>query len=59
MTSKSVKRRLSMPLKKGKSQKAVKANIKELMSSGRPLKQAIAISLKEAGKAKKPRKKAK
>lgn len=42
-----------MPLKKGKSQKVVGANIKELMESGRPKKQAIAIALDKAGKSKK------
>jgi hypothetical protein len=39
-----------MPLKKGKSQKAVSANVRELMASGRPQKQAVAIALKAAGK---------
>ncbi len=34
-----------MPLKKGKSPKAVGYNIKELEASGRPKKQAIAIAL--------------
>jgi len=38
-----------MPLKKGKSNKVISANIKELMKSGRPQKQAVAISLREAG----------
>jgi len=38
-----------MPLKKGKSRKTVASNIKELMGSGRPKKQAVAISLSEAG----------
>ncbi len=39
-----------MPLQKGSSDAVVSANIKELMSSGRPQKQAIAIALSEAGK---------
>jgi uncharacterized protein YoaH (UPF0181 family) len=42
-----------MPLKKGKSQKAVSSNIKELMQTGRSQKQAIAIVLNQAGKARK------
>lgn len=40
-----------MPLKKGSSNKVVSGNIKELMATGRPQKQAVAIALKEAGKA--------
>lgn len=37
-----------MPLKKGSGQKVVSANIKELISSGRPQKQAVAIALDNA-----------
>jgi uncharacterized protein YoaH (UPF0181 family) len=40
-----------MPLQRGKSKKAVSTNIKELMATGRPQPQAIAIAMKKAGKA--------
>ena len=43
----------NMPLKKGKSKKVVSKNISELMHSGRPQKQAIAIAMSVAGKSKK------
>ena len=41
-----------MPLKKGSSQKTVSSNISELMHSGRPQKQAIAIALETARRTK-------
>lgn len=46
-----------MPLIKGKSKKAVKENIKREMQAGKPQKQAVAIAMNVAGKAKKPKKK--
>jgi hypothetical protein len=41
-----------MPLKTGKSDKAVSANISELVKSGRPQKQAVAIAMRKAGRPK-------
>jgi len=41
-----------MPLKAGSSRKVIEANIHELAESGRPPKQAVAIALQRAGKAK-------
>jgi hypothetical protein len=40
-------------LKKGKSKAVVSSNIKELVKSGYPQKQAVAISLHNSGKGKK------
>lgn len=49
-----------MPLSKGKSKAVISGNIAELVRSGRPQKQAVAIAMREAGMSrtkKKPSKK--
>ena len=46
-----------MPLKSGKSKKAVSSNIKTEMAAGKPQKQAVAIAMSEAGMSKKKKKK--
>lgn len=48
-----------MPLKKGYSKKSISKNIKTEIKAGRPRKQAIAIALNVARKAKRSRRRKK
>ena len=45
-----------MPLVRGKSKRAISRNISELVKSGRPQRQAIAIAMSKAGKGRKKKK---
>jgi hypothetical protein len=45
------------PLKKGSSRKVISQNVKEMMASGYPQKQAVAASLRSAGVSKKRKRK--
>jgi hypothetical protein len=45
-----------MPLKKGSSRAVISENIREMMASGHPQKQAIAAAMRSAGKQRRTRK---
>ena len=42
-----------MPLRKGRSKKVISGNIRRLMHEGYPQRQAVAIAMHKAGKARK------
>tara|TARA_R100000458_G_C8087178_1_gene119430 strand:+ start:396 stop:569 length:174 start_codon:yes stop_codon:yes gene_type:complete len=41
-----------MPLREGSTKAAIRANIRELIKSGKPHKKAVAIAMQKAGKKK-------
>lgn len=41
-----------MPLRRGKSREVIRQNIRTELAAGKPLKQAVAIALRMAGKSK-------
>jgi hypothetical protein len=45
-----------MPLRRGRSKKIIGENIAELIRSGKPQKQAVAIAMDKAGKSRKKKK---
>lgn len=44
-----------MPLRKGRSQAVISENIREMVDAGHPQRQAVAASLRMAGKKRKPK----
>jgi hypothetical protein len=46
-----------MPLKKGSSKRVISANIREMMHSGHPQKQAIAAAMSQARRSRSKKKK--
>ena len=59
MTQSKKKKRMKMPLKKGKNPQAIYSNISKLRKEGYGIKQATAIALEMAGKKKKTKKRKK